>query len=67
MGKQMEGDNRRRRALARRARGAGRRASQTDASLGSSKQYEHLPEKRRDGPPEAGGHKPVPGRGTSGR
>jgi uncharacterized protein (DUF2267 family)/pterin-4a-carbinolamine dehydratase len=36
--KQMEGDNQRRRALARQARNQGRRASQESASLGSSKQ-----------------------------
>ncbi|MFC7549897.1 DUF2267 domain-containing protein [Plantactinospora sp. GCM10030261] len=62
MGKQMEGDNQRRRALARRARQSGRRASEADATLGASKQPSHQPDKRRSGPRPAGAHKPVPGR-----
>jgi uncharacterized protein (DUF2267 family)/pterin-4a-carbinolamine dehydratase len=61
-GKQMEGDNQRRRALARQARERGQRASGSGATLGSGKQIEHRSEKHRDGPPLAGPHKPVPGR-----
>jgi uncharacterized protein (DUF2267 family)/pterin-4a-carbinolamine dehydratase len=56
----MEGDNQRRRALARDARERGRLASQENASLGSSKQNDHLPGKKRAGPPPAGGRKPGP-------
>ncbi len=37
-GKQMEGDNRERRKLAKEARDAGKKASEVAASLGSSKQ-----------------------------
>ncbi|MFC4109290.1 DUF2267 domain-containing protein [Micromonospora zhanjiangensis] len=62
-GKQMEGDNQRRRALARQARQRGDRASRSGATLGSAKQVEHRSEKHRDGPPAAGSRKPVPGRG----
>lgn len=60
-GKQMEGDNQRRRALGRRSRERERRPSQAGVTLGASKQFEHLDDKRRAGPPAAGGHKPVPG------
>jgi uncharacterized protein (DUF2267 family) len=58
--KQMEGDNPRRRALARQAREQGRSASQQDATLGSSKQAKHASQKHREGPPPAGAHKPGP-------
>ncbi|MFD0822505.1 hypothetical protein ACFQ0D_30260, partial [Micromonospora zhanjiangensis] len=44
-GKQMEGDNQRRRALARQARQRGDRASRSGATLGSAKQVEHRSEK----------------------
>ncbi|MEV0720485.1 DUF2267 domain-containing protein [Asanoa sp. NPDC050611] len=57
----MEGDNRRRRQLAREARRADRRPSAEGVTLGASKQQEHQPEKRRSGPPQAGRHKPVAG------
>lgn len=63
-GKQMEGDNRRRRALAHRARLRGHQASEAGATLGAAKQFEHVSDAYRDGPPAAGGRKPVPGRGT---
>jgi pterin-4a-carbinolamine dehydratase/uncharacterized protein (DUF2267 family) len=59
--KEMEGDNRRRRELAREARRADRSPSAEGVTLGSSKQSEHRREKRRDGPPQAGRHKPEPG------
>jgi pterin-4a-carbinolamine dehydratase len=62
--KQMEGDNQRRRTLARQARERGKRASEAGVSLGASKQFEHIDEAYRAGPPPAGGRKPVPGRGT---
>ncbi|RKR85818.1 pterin-4a-carbinolamine dehydratase [Micromonospora pisi] len=58
-GKQMEGDNQRRRALARQARQRGQRPSGAGATLGSSKQLESLEQARRDGPPEAGPRKPA--------
>ncbi|MFK3979814.1 DUF2267 domain-containing protein [Micromonospora sp. NPDC050397] len=58
-GKQMEGDNQRRRALARQARQRGQRPSGAGATLGSSKQLESLDQARRDGPPEAGPRKPA--------
>jgi uncharacterized protein (DUF2267 family) len=61
MGKEMEGDNRRRRALARRAREEGRHAGEAGVSLGASKQPEHVTQSRREGPPPAGAHKPDPG------
>lgn len=61
MGKEMEGDNERRRALARRARRDGRRPSEAGVTLGASKQPEHITQGHRDGPPPAGGHKPDPG------
>ncbi|NJC69111.1 DUF2267 domain-containing protein [Planosporangium thailandense] len=59
-GKQMEGDNQRRRALARRAREEGRAPSEAGVTLGSSKQPEHTEHSHRGGPPPAGSHKPVP-------
>lgn len=62
--KQMEGDNQRRRTLARQARERGKRASEAGVSLGASKQFEHVDDAYRDGPPGAGVSKPVPGRGT---
>ncbi|RKN48565.1 DUF2267 domain-containing protein [Micromonospora endolithica] len=54
MRKQMEGDNQRRRALARQARERGMQASETGASLSASKQPTSLDRGRRDGPPPAG-------------
>nr|QLK01390.1 DUF2267 domain-containing protein [Micromonospora carbonacea] len=63
MRKQMEGDNQRRRALARQARERGRRASETGASLSASKQLAHLDQGKRAGPPPAGRHKPDSTRG----
>ncbi|MFV2116446.1 DUF2267 domain-containing protein [Micromonospora sp. LOL_025] len=64
MRKQMEGDNQRRRALARQARERGMQASETGASLSASKQLTHLEQGRRDGPPPAGSrHKPDSTRG----
>ncbi|MFB9236494.1 DUF2267 domain-containing protein [Plantactinospora siamensis] len=62
MGKQMEGDNPRRRALARRARQQGEQASGTGATLGASKQPRSRPDRRRQGPEPVGRHKPPPGR-----
>jgi uncharacterized protein (DUF2267 family) len=59
-GKQMEGDNQRRRALARRAREEGWKASEVGVTLGASKQPEHAERSERSGPPPAGPHKPVP-------
>ncbi len=63
MRKQMEGDNQRRRALARQARERGRQASETGASLSASKQLTHLDQGKRAGPPPAGRHKPDSTRG----
>lgn len=63
MRKQMEGDNQRRRALARQARERGRQASETGASLSASKQPTHLDRGKRAGPPPAGRHKPDSTRG----
>ncbi|WBB76847.1 DUF2267 domain-containing protein [Micromonospora sp. WMMD1128] len=63
MRKQMEGDNKRRRALARQAREQGRRPSQTGASLSASKQVTSLDRHDRSGPPPAGRHKPDSTRG----
>lgn len=63
MGKQMEGDNKRRRALARQARKGGQQPSQAGVTLGSSKQLEHLDRAQRNGPPPDGTHKPTPERG----
>lgn len=58
MRKQMEGDNQRRRALARQARSQGQRPSGTGASLGATKQLTSLDQRRRNGPAPAGRHKP---------
>ncbi|MBM0257062.1 DUF2267 domain-containing protein [Micromonospora sp. 4G55] len=63
MRKQMEGDNQRRRALARDARRQGRQASETGTSLSASKQITSLDRGRRSGPPPAGRHKPDSTRG----
>ncbi|MFC3502292.1 4a-hydroxytetrahydrobiopterin dehydratase [Micromonospora krabiensis] len=64
MRKQMEGDNQRRRTLARQAREQGRQPSETGASLSASKQLTHLDQGKRAGPPPAGSrHKPDPTRG----
>ncbi|MEV6691906.1 DUF2267 domain-containing protein [Micromonospora sp. NPDC051196] len=64
MRKQMEGDNQRRRALARQARERGRQAADTGASLSASKQLTHLDQAKRAGPPAAGKrHKPNAMRG----
>lgn len=62
-GKQKEGDNQRRRTLARRAVEQGQRASEAEATLGSSKQFEHASGRRRSGPPPAGDRKPKPQQG----
>jgi pterin-4a-carbinolamine dehydratase len=59
--KQMEGDNPRRRSLGRQARNRGQGPGEARATLGASKQLAHLAEARREGPPAAGPHKPVPG------
>jgi pterin-4a-carbinolamine dehydratase len=61
-GKQMEGDNQRRRALARQAREAGQAPSEAGVTLGASKQPEHAERSHRVGPPPAGAHKPLPSR-----
>ena len=61
MAKEMEGDNRKRRALARAAREEGHRASEAGVSLGSSKQRrhaEHAERAEQDGPPPDGANKP---------
>ncbi|WP_433393349.1 DUF2267 domain-containing protein [Micromonospora sp. KLBMP9576] len=64
MRKQMEGDNQRRRTLARQARERGMQASETGASLSASKQQTHLEQGKRAGPPPAGSrHKPDSTRG----
>jgi pterin-4a-carbinolamine dehydratase len=63
MPKEMEGDNRKRRALARAAREQGHRASEAGVSLGSSKQRhhaEHAERAEQDGPPPEGANKPGP-------
>jgi pterin-4a-carbinolamine dehydratase len=60
MAKEMEGDNEKRRALARAAREQGRSASEAGVSLGASKQIEHAEHAKRSGPPPAGTHKPGP-------
>ncbi|WP_433461018.1 DUF2267 domain-containing protein [Micromonospora sp. CA-248212] len=57
MRKQMEGDNQRRRALARQAREQGGQPSEYGASLSASKQLTSLDQSRRAGPPPAGRHK----------
>lgn len=59
-GKQKEGDNPRRRALARRAREQGRRPSEAGVTLGAAKQFEHREHHDREGPPPAGARKPGP-------
>lgn len=56
-GKQIEGDNERRRTLARRARDEGHRPSAEGVTLGASKQPEHVRHGERDGPPLAGARK----------
>ncbi|MFY1576080.1 DUF2267 domain-containing protein [Verrucosispora sp. WMMD703] len=63
MRKQMEGDNQRRRALARQARERGMRAADAGASLSASKQLTHLDQNKRAGPAPAGGRKPDTTRG----
>ncbi|MEU5941387.1 DUF2267 domain-containing protein [Micromonospora sp. NPDC047548] len=63
MRKQMEGDNQRRRALARQAREQGRQPSEAGTSLSASKQLTSLDRGRRSGPPPAGRHKPDTSRG----
>ncbi|MEH0826238.1 MULTISPECIES: DUF2267 domain-containing protein [unclassified Micromonospora] len=63
MRKQMEGDNKRRRALARQAREQGRQPSETGSSLSASKQLTSLERGRRAGPMPAGVHKPDTTRG----
>ncbi|MFG2054725.1 DUF2267 domain-containing protein [Micromonospora sp. NPDC048930] len=63
MRKQMEGDNQRRRTLAREARERGRRPSETGASLSASKQVTSLDQRERSGPAPAGRHKPDTTRG----
>jgi pterin-4a-carbinolamine dehydratase len=63
MAKEMEGDNRQRRALARAARKHGETAGEAGVSLGSSKQRRHAEHAERadqDGPPPAGANKPGP-------
>jgi len=64
-GKQMEGDNQRRRTLARQARQRGQRPSEAGATLGADKQLESLDRARRNGAPPAGTHKPTAGREPS--
>ncbi|PZG17340.1 hypothetical protein C1I95_15785 [Micromonospora craterilacus] len=64
MRKQMEGDNQRRRALARQARQRGMQAGDTGASLSASKQLAHLDQGKRTGPtPARSRHKPNTTRG----
>ncbi|TNH31269.1 DUF2267 domain-containing protein [Micromonospora orduensis] len=63
MRKQMEGDNQRRRALARQAREQGRQPSEFGASLSASKQTTSLEQGKRAGPAPAGRHKPDSTRG----
>ncbi|MEU7754252.1 DUF2267 domain-containing protein [Micromonospora sp. NPDC049101] len=63
MRKQMEGDNQRRRALARQAREQNRQPSEFGASLSASKQLTSLDQGKRAGPPPAGPHKPDSTRG----
>jgi pterin-4a-carbinolamine dehydratase/uncharacterized protein (DUF2267 family) len=62
MRKQREGDNQRRRALARQARDRGRSPSEEGVSLGASKQFEHTRGADRAGPPPAGTGKPHSGK-----
>src|SRR5262245_37686256 len=54
-GKQMEGDNQRRRALARQAREDGMAPSEAGVTLGAGKQREHEQHARREGPPPPSG------------
>ncbi|MDG4797316.1 DUF2267 domain-containing protein [Micromonospora sp. WMMD1082] len=61
MRKQMEGDNQRRRALARQARERGMPAADAGASLSATKQPAHLDQNRRAGPPPAGPAPPPAG------
>ncbi|MEU6202090.1 DUF2267 domain-containing protein [Micromonospora musae] len=64
MRKQMEGDNQRRRTLARQAREQGRQPSETGVSLSASKQLTSLDRGKRAGPPPAGSrHKQDSSRG----
>ncbi|MER7459613.1 DUF2267 domain-containing protein [Micromonospora sp. NPDC126480] len=63
MRKQMEGDNQRRRTLARQARERGRQPSETGASLSATKQLTSLDQGRRHGPAPAGRRKPDTTRG----
>ncbi|MDO3704881.1 DUF2267 domain-containing protein [Micromonospora sp. C28SCA-DRY-2] len=64
MRKQMEGDNQRRRALARQARERGMQASEVGASLSATKQLTKLDRGKRLGPQPAGSrHKPDSTRG----
>lgn len=58
----MEGDNQRRRTLARQARESGHAPSEAGVTLGASKQPEHAERSHRVGPPPAGAHKPLPSR-----
>jgi pterin-4a-carbinolamine dehydratase len=63
MVKEMEGDNQKRRALARAAREQGSSASEAGVSLGSSKQRhhaEHAERAEQNSPPAEGAHKPGP-------
>jgi pterin-4a-carbinolamine dehydratase len=60
MAKEMEGDNEKRRALARAARRQGDRPSADGVTLGASKQRKHADRDDRTGPPPAGRHKPGP-------
>jgi pterin-4a-carbinolamine dehydratase len=63
-GKQMEGDNQRRRALARQARERGEEPSAAGVTFGGSKQFEHVNRAHRSGPPPAGtAHKPTAEKG----
>ncbi|MFY1670927.1 DUF2267 domain-containing protein [Plantactinospora sp. WMMB334] len=62
-GKQMDGDNQRRRTLARQARERGRRPSEVGATLGADKQLTSLDRGRRAGPAPTGSHKPNAERG----
>ncbi|MFE9190110.1 DUF2267 domain-containing protein [Micromonospora sp. NPDC007208] len=63
MRKQMEGDNQRRRALARQAREQNRQPSEIGASLSATKQLTSLDAGKRAGPPAAGMRKPDSTRG----
>ncbi|MFC4018771.1 DUF2267 domain-containing protein [Micromonospora sp. GCM10011542] len=63
MRKQMEGDNQRRRAIARQARQQGKQPSEIGASLSASKQLTSLDRGRRAGPSAAGVSKPDATRG----